>query len=177
MTPALLLVAAVAAAPAIDCDQLHADIAPAALQLDYQTFDQTPGQGFRVLAEASCPRQAADLIETYVAQTGATEHSLRWHVAQLRGESGQPEAALSAARASLRANEAPDVPFRWNAHVRAYIAFLESDRESFDTALTELDTHAEAHRGNRMNADFWRRLAPHFERGYAAAVKQGMTAP
>jgi hypothetical protein len=177
MMLAHLFAAALATPVAVDCDQLHADIAPAALQLDYQTFDQTPGQGFRVLAEAGCARQAADLIERYIAQTGATQHSLRWHVAQLRGESGQPEAALAAAQASLRATEANDVPFRWNAHVRAYIAFLEHDRHAFDTALTELDAHADAHRGNRMNADFWRRLGPHFELGYAAAVKQGMAAP
>jgi hypothetical protein len=152
-----------------DCDALHAAQLPAALELDYQQFDQTPGSGFRVLAEAACPRQAADLIEAWIAHTGETRGSPRWHVAQLRGEAGEIDAARDAAQASLRANEAADAPFRWNAHVRAYIAFLDGDRSAFDAALAELEVGRATHAGNAINADFWRRLQPHFALGYAAA--------
>jgi hypothetical protein len=164
-----------ASADAVDCDQLLQDTSATSVTLDYQAFDQTPGQGFRVLAEAGCPSQGADLIERYIEHTGATQNSLRWHVAQLRGEAGQTAAAHAAAMASLRADEAADAAFRWNAHVRAYLAFLDRDRGAFDTALAELDAHAQAHQGNAMNAGFWRRLAPHFELGYAGAVKAAMT--
>lgn len=174
MTVAFLLASALVAATPVDCDQLLSDAAATALSLDYQAFDQTPGQGFRVLAEAGCPRQGADLIERYIEQTGATQNSLRWHVAQLRGESGETEAARTAAIASLRADEASDAPFRWNAHVRAYIAFLDRDRGAFDAALAELDQHAQAHQGNAMNAGFWRRLEPYFALGYAGAVGAAM---
>jgi len=157
-------------AAAVDCDALHAAQLRAVLDLDYQQFDQTPGRGFRVLAEARCPRQAADLIETWIAHTGETRSSPRWHVAQLRGEAGQIQAARTAARASLRADEAADAPFRWNAHVRAYIAFLDGDRSAFDAALAEMEGASDAHPGNGINAGFWRRLQAHFELGYAAAV-------
>lgn len=164
-----------AAAEPVDCEQLLRDTAPAALTLDYEAFDQTPGKGFRVLAEAACPRQGADLIERYIEHTGATQNTLRWHVAQLRGEAGQVTAARSAAIASLRADEAAAEPFRWNAHVRAYVAFLDGDRAAFDTAVAELDQHAAAHQGNAMNAGLWHRLAPHFQLGYAGAINATMT--
>lgn len=169
---ALLVIAALPGpvSAVVDCDALHAAQLPAALELDYQQFDQTPARGFRVLAEARCPRQAADLIEAWIAHTGETRSSPRWHIAQLRGEAGQIQEALTAARASLRADEATDAPFRWNAHVRAYIAFLDGDRRAFDAALTEMDSAGDTHPGNRINAGFWRRLQPHFALGYAAAV-------
>ncbi len=154
----------------MDCDTLYAAQLPAALTLDYQQFDQTAGRGFRVLAEAGCPRQAADLIEVWVAHTGETRSSPRWHVAQLRGEAGEIEAARVAAQASLRTDETADAPFRWNAHVRACIAFLDGDRSAFDAALAELDAATAAHAGNSINAGFWRRLQPHFALGYAAAL-------
>lgn len=159
-----------AAKAAVHCDTLYAAQLPMALALDYQQFDQTPGQGFRVLAEAGCPRQAADLIEVWIAHTGDTRNSPRWHVAQLRGEAGEIKAARVAAQSSLRADEATDAPFRWNAHVRAYIAFLDGDRSAFDTALAEIDAATAMHAGNGINADFWRRLQPHFVLGYAAAL-------
>jgi hypothetical protein len=163
-----------AAAEPVDCEQLLGDTAPSALTLDYDAFDQTPGKGFRVLAEAGCPRQGADLIERYIDRTKATQNSLRWHVAQLRGEAGQVADARRSAVASLRADEAADASFRWNAHVRAYLAFLDGDRTAFDTAVAELDDHAAAHQGNAMNAGFWHRLAPHFQLGYAGAVRATM---
>lgn len=167
---ALAFAAMPGAANAMDCDTLYASQLPKALTLDYPQFDQTPGQGFRVLAEARCPRQAADLIEVWIAHTGDTRSSPRWHVAQLRGEAGQIEAARVAAQASLRNDEAADAPFRWNAHVRAYIAFLDGDRSAFDAALAELDAATAMHAGNGINADFWRRLQPHFALGYAGAL-------
>ncbi len=111
-----------AAKAAAHCDTLYASQLPMALALDYQQFDQTPGQGFRVLAEAGCPSQAADLIEVWIAHTGDTRSRPRWHVAQLRGEAAEIDAA---------------------------------------TAM---------HAGNGINADFLRRLQPHFSLGYAAAL-------
>ncbi|MEZ5442631.1 MAG: hypothetical protein R3F15_14245 [Lysobacterales bacterium] len=159
---------------AIDCDALLTEQREPALQLDYQAFDQTSGSGFRVLAEAGCSRQAGDLIEEYMATTGAEQNSLRWHLAQLRGEADQIDEAIVAARSTLKADEAPTDEFRWNAHVRAYLAFLQQNRVAFDAALAELLAHVQDHQGNAINAGFWRKLEPHFEQGYAAAVRLGM---
>ena len=159
---------------AIDCDALHDEQRDPAMRLNYQAFDQTPGSGFRVLAEAGCARQAGDLIEEYMATHGAEQNSLSWHLAQLRGEAGQTEEAIIAARSTLKPDEAPTEAFRWNAHVRAYLAFLLHDRTAFDAALAELLDHVQDHQGNAINAGFWRKLEPHFDEGYAAAVRLGM---
>ena len=171
MNPVALLVSALATtAPAVDCDAKYAELAETSMRLDYQQFDQTPGSGFRALAEAGCPSQAADLIERYIAQTGAEQRSLIWHVAQMRGEAGQTARAQTAARASLSKGEAKDAEFRWNAHVHAYLAFLEKDRAAFDAALSELEAHRQAHQGNAINAGFWRSLEPYFGESYVAAI-------
>jgi len=170
----LFLAAVVSAKPDADCDARYAELVEPSMALDYPHFDQTGGSGFRVLAEAGCPRQAADLIERYQAHNGAKQRSLIWHVAQLRGESGQTNEALAAARASLNSSEAQDADFRWNAHVRAYLAFLDADRAAFDAALAELDAHLQAHQGNAMNAGFWRKLEPYFDQRYAEATRLGI---
>ena len=154
-----------------DCDDLLDSYRDEALQLDYQSFDQTPGSGFRLLAGKGCSSQAADLIEAYIEANDSSQRSLIWHVAQLRGESGDTQAALQAARRSLDPEENSEAPFRWNAHVRAYIAFLEENRESFDRNLQELTSSVELHRGNGMNASMWQNLEPHFELGYAQALR------
>jgi hypothetical protein len=171
-TTALILSTALLAADGTtaSCALRFEALASTAMSLDYRTFDQTPGQGFRVLAAAGCPRESADLIERYIAHTGATQRSLRWHLAQMRGEAGQIDAARSAATGVLLTDEAVDAAFRWNAHVRAYIAFLDADRAAFDAAVTELDRHADAHQGNAMNRDFWRSLQAHFQLGYPRAI-------
>ncbi len=157
---------------AVDCFAQHAAVAEQALALDYREFDQTPGSGFRVLAEMGCSRQAADLIETYIEVNQATENSLVWHLAQLRGEAGQIDEALAAARRARRPAADPSEPFQWNAHVDAYIAMLRQDRVAYDEALNLLLEHADAHPGNRINAGLWQQLAPHFDAGYSAALKR-----
>lgn len=154
-----------------ECPAVFTAVAQEALALDYHEFDQTPGSGFRVLAEAGCPRQAADLIETYIEVNRATENSLVWHLAQMRGEAGQIDEAISAAERARNPAPDPAEPFQWNAHVDAYLAILRQDRAAFDQALNLLLDHADAHPGNRMNGEMWQRLAPHFEAGYASALK------
>jgi len=154
-----------------ECDLFLEEYRDEALQLDYQAFDQTQDSGFRWLAGKGCTSQAADLIEAYIEVNGSTQRSLIWHVAQLRGESGNTSAALQAARSSLDSEESSDAPFRWNAHVHAYIAFLEQDRQAFDQNLEELLSSTDQHQGNGMNASMWKKLEPHFELGYAQALK------
>lgn len=156
---------------AAECDIILEDYRAEALQLDYQEFDQTQGSGFRWLAEQGCTSQAADLIEEYIEANNSTQRSLIWHVAQLRGESGNTNAALQAARQSLDPMEASDALFRWNAHVRAYIAILEQDRDAFHQNLEELKASKDEHRGNGMNASMWENIEPYFDLGYADALR------
>lgn len=169
LLPALL--ATLLAAPGTnDCNARLQQKLNTDLLLDYQAFDQTPDSGFRTLA-ADCPRQAADLVEAWVGVNGEPSHSLRWHIAQLRAEAGQTEAAIVAARASLRANEDPDPDFRWNDYVSAIIAFLENDRADFDSHRERVAAATHRHPGNRMNLAFLDRLGRGFGKPYREALQ------
>lgn len=165
------IVAETDADPDLRCGALLERQQSAALQLDYTAFDQTPGSGFRVLAEADCPREAADLIEAYLQRPDATQSSLRWHLAQMRAEAGQTDAAVRAARQSLRAEAAADAAFRWNDYVHATIAFLQKDRPTFDQHHRQVTAAAERHPGNAMNGRLLDALGRHFDASYREAVR------
>lgn len=156
----------------VDCDKLLEQGKPAAMQMDYEHFDQTEGSGFRVLAAAGCPRQAANLIASYIEATGDARSSLHWHLAQMRAEAGQTPAAIDAARASMRELPAGET-FRWNEYVRAVIAFLEKDRKAFDREFAAVSQASGEHPGNAMNLRFLGRLASNFDKTYLEAVLAG----
>lgn len=174
----LLLVAAthttVSAAPnsATDCADLYRQALATELTLSYEEFDQTPGRGFRRLAENSCPGEAADLIEAYIAATGADQTSLIWHIAQMRAEQGDYESAIAYARKSLRPTEEPaERPLRWNDYVLAVIAFLEGDREALIRHRNHVAAGAEQFWGNALNRDLLDKLIAGFGRPYNVAVR------
>ncbi len=167
----LFALALAGTSPSVDCDALYQRHLETDLALSYQEFDQTMGSGFRAVANAGCRTQAADLIAAYIAANDSIERSLTWHIAQLRGEAGQVEAAKAAARSVLSADAATDAPFLWNDHVRAYLAILEGDREAYDRHRAALHAGSEKHPGNAMNAKLWDRLAANFELGYAGAIE------
>lgn len=176
MLPLLLVLAAVdftAATPAAaaGCAALYRERIAADLDLPYETFDQTEGRGFRILAGAGCPAEAADLIEAWVAKNATSRRSLDWHIAQMRAEAGATEAAVAAARRSLISEtEARANAFKWNDYVLAVIAFLHKDRAAFDRHRAVLAEAADAHAGNAMNLHFLDRLAVRFDASYANAL-------
>ena len=179
MLPLLFVFAAVdftAATPAVPsatggCAALYRERLAVDLDLPYETFDQTEGRGFRILAGAGCPAEAADLIEAWVAKNATTRRSLDWHIAQMRAEAGATDAAVAAAKRSLISDdEARANAFKWNDYVLAVIAFLQQDRAAFDRHRTVLATAADAHAGNAMNLRFLDRLAAGFGGSYAAAL-------
>ena len=164
----LLSPAAFATASEVDCEALYERHLETDLQLSYHEFDQTPRQGFRSLAGAGCPAEAADLIERYIEETGATEGSLMWHIAQLRAVAGDYDAAITAARRCIREDDTGD--FRWNDYVNGTIAFLERDREALVRYRDSVLEGANDHHGNAMNARLLNALVKHFDRDYAYAT-------
>lgn len=154
----------------VDCEALYERHLETDLELSYEAFDQTPRQGFRSLAGAGCPAEAADLIEAYIEATGARQGSLMWHIAQLRASAGDYPAALDAARRSLRDEDTGD--FLWNDYVLGTIAFLERDREALVAHRDALAAKADAHRGNAINLRMLNALVRHFQADYAYATSQ-----
>lgn len=158
-------------AAARDCSQLYAAHLATDLKLGYEQFDQTEGRGFRALAARGCDKEAADLIEAYVAANGAAERSLRWHVAQLRATQGDLAAAIHHARSVLSEGEDfAKAPLRWNDYVLATIAFLERDRAALQHHRDRVAAGREAHVGNALNLKLLDALLRHFERDYRYAT-------
>ena len=130
---AALLLCAPAAAQTED--QCAYDIG-AMMQLDYETFDSTPEQGWRTIGNTpGCEAAAADLIAGY--RTEKIEDQLRGlmhHEAQLRAAAGQTEAALALLT---------DVRSMWStpemqAYRDAEIAFLSGDLPALQEARERL---------------------------------------
>lgn len=173
---AFSILAAVAPADegsAVDCEALYQKHLKTDLDLSYKEFDQTMGQGFRVLAEVRCSKEAADLIEAYIEKNGATQGSLRWHVAQLRASAGDYEAAVESARQSLSEDEAAKTqPLRWNDYVLATIAFLEGDLGKLKFHRDNVAAGKEDHFGNEMNLKLLDGLIRHFGKPYDEATRR-----
>jgi hypothetical protein len=170
ITAALLALAAPAWAS--DCEHLYTQHLAADLALSYEQFDQTMDAGFRSLSTAGCHRQAADLIEAYIAEHDAPQRSLRWHVAQLRAMDGDSGAAVASARSVLSATEDfTTQPLRWNDYVLATIAFLEQDRAALQFHRDQVALGVDAHQGNAMNLRLLDSLLRHFDHSYAYAMQ------
>lgn len=165
----VISMAASSAALPSDCSALYEKHLASDMELSWQQFDQTEGSGFRVLAQAGCNREAADLIEAYVEHQDRMRYTLDWHLAQMRAEAGETAAAIIAAKRALRADEAADAPFKWNDYVNAVIAFLEKNRAEFDRHTAVLAAHDEQ-QGNAMNLKFLRLLEAGFDGSYRDAI-------
>ncbi len=159
---------------ALDCEALYQQHLKTDMVLDYQSFDQTEGKGFRALmVTPGCEKQAADLIEAYIASNGAKQSSLRWHIAQLRATQGDSAAAMTYAT-SVLTNKDDRVAgaLRWNDYVRATIAFLAKDRPALQLHRDAVAAGKEEHFGNALNLNLLDSLLLHFERDYAYASSQ-----
>ncbi|MCV2351693.1 hypothetical protein [Paucibacter sp. Y2R2-4] len=159
---------------ALDCERLYQERLKTDLSLDYRAFDQTEGQGFRALVrEPGCEKQAADLIEAYIAANGAKQSSLRWHIAQLRATQGDTVAAVRYSKTVLSdKDDRKPGSLRWNDYVRATIAFLEKDRVALQSHRDAVAAGKDEHFGNALNLKLLDSLLRHFDRDYAFASLQ-----
>ena len=103
-------------------------------QLGYDDFDETPGKGWRTVADRpGCLKEAADVIAEYRQARasdlvqGSTDNlrSLNWHEGQLRAATGDTKAALHLMQLGARyVDQTGD-----GIYHRATIAFLKGDRK------------------------------------------------
>ena len=113
---------------------------PAMMALDERAFDQTMTGGWRVLANAGCDAQAADLIAEWRAGHPANPRTaglLQWHEGQLRANAGQTARAIALFEAARKPVEL-DAAFGWNLYVDGSTAFLCRDLAGLDTARAKL---------------------------------------
>ena len=145
-----------------------------ALELDYQTFDQTPGSGWRALADRGAYLAAGELIDAYLSTNASLEPSQRvnlaFHAGQAYAFAGSTELAKVRFRSAFVETEPPTSPIRWNAYVRATIAFLEGDRPTLESMRTEIAAGPDFN-GIVPNLDVADRLLAGFGGPYSEAYR------
>ena len=117
--------------------------------MSFIQFDQTPGKGWRALADDKQFQHAGELIKEYffvnpvVSQSLLpSERCLLWfHAGQMFAMAGNKS---DAATAFLMANQEPgalnqSLGNNANAYMRATIAFLKNDRAGVESAFDEID--------------------------------------
>jgi len=158
-----------------DCVSALADAKKAASAQDYQKFDQTPGQGWRQLAEQqSCFLEAGDLIDSYLATRSDLRESQRvnlsFHAGQVYAFGGRNDEAVKRFRNAVRNPSAPP-QFKWSEYVLATIAFLDHDA---DALVKNRDVIADAtgdpaNQSNLRIIDF---LIANFDKPYQEALRR-----
>lgn len=166
---------------AVGCTQKHLRTEhEELLTLGYQQFDQTPGSGWRILADRKQYREAARLIETYIAQNQEMTDQqaiLHFHAAQLFAFAGDRPAAvahLEHCRQSVPRGSPAHIIERvecWNDYVDATKAFLERDREQLLAARERLASRP-AVQGEIPNLKIVNSLVAHFGETYSTVYKE-----
>lgn len=170
----ILLITLLAASPIQTCSLDDAERALLLAQ-DWHTFDQS-GNGFRrlVTKERYCPQLAGELIVAYLASHPGLSVKERYvsefHAGQQFAGVNDVARALAHFYRGFNPHEDSSSSNRWNAYVRATIAFLEQDRPTLEASLEVL----EARQDNRMNAinlRLVRSFVKNFGRTYGEAVE------
>jgi hypothetical protein len=170
----LALVATGAGATLATCD-IDAGTRAEFLNMPYQQFDQTHGQGWRIYGEeVDCHRAAADLIIDYVLYSRAPLNAdnlriLRWHAGQMLAQAGEEGQALEFFRASYEPPDAPPRQIDWNSYVDATVAFITKDRPALETARARLARQTPFENGYYPNLNVVDGFISCFDRSYAEA--------
>ncbi|MGH8469551.1 MAG: hypothetical protein ACREX3_03610 [Gammaproteobacteria bacterium] len=96
--------------------------------------------------------------------------NLRFHAGQVYAFADQRDHARARFKTALFAKEPADSPIRWNAYVRATIAFLERDRKIL-TSFREEIAKGRKLQGVVPNLDIVDRLIEYFDEPYSVAYR------
>ncbi len=112
------------------------------LDLTYLEFDQTPGSGFRRVADQGDFDGAAEMIEAYLAGRKGLERTqvgyLHLHAAQLWAFHGDDDKAVGHLR-QARVDSIPDTfPQTFNAYIDATLSFILEDMAGVRKAKAEI---------------------------------------
>ena len=145
---------------------------PPELELTYDAFDQSPGGGFRRLSDEGKYLEAANLIDLYEKERKDLKQwqrvNLRFHAGQLYAFAEEKDLALAHFKTAFNAKEPSDSPMKWNAYVRATIAFLERDRETLAASREEI-AKSPTFQGVVSNLNVVDRLIKYFDEPYRVA--------
>lgn len=157
-----------------ECDSLLINGLNNDLKLSYEKFDQTPGNGWRVLTANKCFREAAILIDKYILENNANQISLKWHLLQMYAFSNQNDKALElVSDVLLTEDQQSNSPFLWNDYVLATAGFLENDLLKLKLYRDNLAKYGKGFKPNEMNLATLDRLIENFGQRYQIAYIGG----
>lgn len=140
-----------------------------ALKLTWDEFDQkdiSPAS-FRRYADRECYREAAELIEYYLANKPGLEiwqqRLSRFHAGQMYGHAGDEWRALELIRSARNPEQPASASLDWNTYVDGVVAFLEKNRATLSSTRARLEA---AGGNNLINARVLRRMEKCFDRPY-----------
>lgn len=148
------------------------------LSLEFQAFDQTPNQGWRVLSAMECYPEAAELIVSYLntsIRASVNERKiLSFHAGQMFAYDNDYKSAIPYFKNSFypKTNISPEFKIytdAWDAYVRATIAFLEQDRSGLENYRAKVAKGPKLDNGKIMNLEVVDRLLENFGKPYLEA--------
>lgn len=142
------------------------------LDLDFNSFDQSPGTGWRQLAENGRFLEAADFIDKYIEKHRDLNESemtiLHFHAGQMYAFANDYETAIERFQKSTYSEEPPELSVRWNAYVHATIAFLKKDLRRLKECREEI-ADGPSRQGDKANLDVVDKLIEHVDESYSKA--------
>ena len=145
----------------------------------FRAFAELHGKGWRGDAERGRYREAATLIERYLAlNVGELDpwqvSVLQFHRAQMLACAGDDRAALALLPAARLVPQPKDLPVDWNAMVDAVEAFLRRDRPALVEAQKRINEHGDAEvdviEQAKVDAMF-REFGRSYRRAYLAGIE------
>lgn len=149
------------------------------MRMSFREFDQTPGQGWRKLADEQRWHDAGVLIDRYVSYDPKMPAErllvLNWHAGQMYAFAGENARAKERFAKALTPSGTTS-PFEWNAYVRATIAFLDGDRATLEKCRAEIAAGPTVE-GVKPNLDIVDSLLRNFGSTYRQAYNAAKTGP
>ncbi len=153
--------------PATDCAALAASSHAASQNMDYQAFDQTQQQGWRVLQDAGCFAEAENLMQAFAAshtpENERARAALQLHIGQMQLRQDKRSAAARSFRQAVRADG--DGAFKFNDFALALAAWAENQPQAFARHQAVLRS-AQDNPGNRINLRLLDAMEAHFGQPY-----------
>lgn len=144
------------------------------MDLTWREFDQTPGGGWRAIADSGQYRLAARTIETYLVRHPEEEPGkrayMRYHAGVLWAIEGDREKTLALWDSCYVTEFPKGFPVSWNYMVGAESAFLRNDRAEFERIRAELSEQTNLATRDSMFLDFLYELDNYTPETYGEAV-------
>ncbi|MCF6263494.1 MAG: hypothetical protein L3J24_07920 [Xanthomonadales bacterium] len=137
-----------------------------ALDLTYQEYDQTPGQGLRSFS-IDCQYEGALVTIFYLSKkeglSASQKKNLSFHAGQALASSGHEDESIRYFNDAKHINNPSKL--LWNEYIEGTIAYLNKDLQNLEKNISLIQKRKGTHLGNEQNLKVLMRLAIELERG------------